>query len=397
MAGAIDFSFEWLLHPTPSRVFLNSHWQKMPLHISNRGQGYFQKFFTIDRFEAELAGGHFHPDVLRLFDAGERLPVETYLDPSGRPRMRDLFRLFAEGKTINYYIHYSDPKIASLCRDVETKLHFKTKPALFLTPREANGLGAHYDYVDIFVLQLWGKKTWRLFEPVFDSPIRDQDRLAIDKTRLGEPVLEAELQCGDVLYLPRGYIHEPFTTDEPSLHLSLGITFFVWYDLLKEILERAVSGDALLRQPIPSELLKDPDSTGFDEVIGQALAVLQTHAKTGPAVRKLLEGVYLDQPQHTGGQFRQLARLAEIGPETLVVQRDVATGFVADGGEIAELVFSGDKLTGPGHLAPILRDIAARKEPFRPVDLVCSLNEKSRLVLIRKLVQQGYLKIAAEA
>ena len=71
------------------------------------------------------------------------------------------------------------------------------------------GFAPHFDDVEVFILQIEGKKRWRLYEPRnkqeelprFSSPNFDQ-------SEIGEPCLDVVLEAGDLLYLPRGTIHQ---------------------------------------------------------------------------------------------------------------------------------------------------------------------------------------------
>jgi ribosomal protein L16 Arg81 hydroxylase len=47
-----------------------------------------------------------------------------------------------------------------------------------------------------------------------------------------EPLLDVELEAGDALYLPRGYVHAALTTDVDSVHLTIGVLSTTWYDVL---------------------------------------------------------------------------------------------------------------------------------------------------------------------
>ena len=70
---------------------------------------------------------------------------------------------------------------------------------VYLTPPGTQGFAPHFDDVDVFILQLEGKKHWRLYEP------RDQDKLPRFSSRnfaqeeIGEPFLETTLTAGDFL------------------------------------------------------------------------------------------------------------------------------------------------------------------------------------------------------
>ena len=62
----------------------------------------------------------------------------------------------------------------------------------------------------------------------YSSPNFEQDEI-------GEPVLEAVLEPGDVLYMPRGCIHQAYCSPgDHSLHVTLSTNQFnTWADLLE--------------------------------------------------------------------------------------------------------------------------------------------------------------------
>ena len=41
----------------------------------------------------------------------------------------------------------------------------------YLTPSNSQGFAPHYDDIEAFVLQLEGKKHWRLYSPRFDGEV----------------------------------------------------------------------------------------------------------------------------------------------------------------------------------------------------------------------------------
>ena len=91
------------------------------------------------------------------------------------------------------------------------------------------GFAPHWDDVDVFVLQLEGSKRWRVFAP----PTEEQELPRHSSKDFGGPAalkragyeaacLDVVLERGDVLYLPRGFVHEAISSaEEASLHLTL--------------------------------------------------------------------------------------------------------------------------------------------------------------------------------
>jgi len=57
------------------------------------------------------------------------------------------------------------------------------------------------------------------------------------------------------------------------------------------------------------------------------------------------------------------------------------------------LVYEGREVILPARISSELGFIAASEEPFRLADLPGSLDEESRLVLARRLVREGFLRI----
>lgn len=72
---------------------------------------------------------------------------------------------------------------------------------VFVTPPNSQALNAHVDAHQIFVVQLMGTKRWLL----------------------GDTHQEIVIDAGDVLYLPKGCLHEARTDGVTSIHETLGI------------------------------------------------------------------------------------------------------------------------------------------------------------------------------
>lgn len=64
--------------------------------------------------------------------------------------------------------------------------------------------------------------------------------------------LSIRLSAGDVLYVPRGWIHEAQSGPETSSwHLTLGIHPATWYDVLARALEISALREPILRRALP--------------------------------------------------------------------------------------------------------------------------------------------------
>jgi lysine-specific demethylase/histidyl-hydroxylase NO66 len=110
---------------------------------------------------------------------------------------------------------------------------------VYLTPKNSQGFAPHWDDIEAFVLQLEGKKRWRVYEPLEKLPKASSANLTDDV--IGKSVLDVTLEPGDMLYFPRGFIHQANATDEHSLHITISCYQNTSYsDFLKEYLPMAL-------------------------------------------------------------------------------------------------------------------------------------------------------------
>jgi hypothetical protein len=111
---------------------------------------------------------------------------------------------------------------------------------LYLTPPVSQGFESHFDYMDVFVVQMHGSKHWRIYNnPFIISPRQDQKFKPNLSQLKSVPHEDFLLHHGDVLYIPSGYVHDARVKglSNPSLHLSFGIEVdvaFRWEGMLHQ-------------------------------------------------------------------------------------------------------------------------------------------------------------------
>ena len=70
---------------------------------------------------------------------------------------------------------------------------------VYLTPPGTQGFAPHFDDVDVFLLQLEGRKHWRLYEPSEGDKLARFSSRNFTQDEIGEPFLETTLEAGDFL------------------------------------------------------------------------------------------------------------------------------------------------------------------------------------------------------
>ncbi len=326
----------------------------------------------------------------RLVKAGEQLSTRDYTvdipwRPSGFTGTADVDRVLAEwerGATIVLQaLHLGRPELGAFCRSLERTLGHPTQVNAYYTPRSAQGLPVHHDTHDVFVLQISGEKRWLVYEPALELPLKNQ-KYAAGQGGPGPAVHDLVLRAGDMLYLPRGWLHEALTSESDSLHLTVGVNVVTWLDAFKAALEEC--GDELgFRRSI-----QQGDAA---ELIGLLHARLTNDAVERRAAEKLTR----TRRPIRDGQLAQLRALDELDVDTVLERRATVLAQLADRNGSVVLAFEGKELVFPAHAGEELRAVLELEEPFSAADLPGSLDEDGRLVLVRRLVREGLLRISA--
>jgi ribosomal protein L16 Arg81 hydroxylase len=321
----------------------------------------------------------------RLVKAGETMTGYT-TDVPWRPRpftgMADVRRVLQEfdhGATLVLQaLHVTHPPLAAFARHLELELRHPVQVNAYYTPRAAQGLPVHHDTHDVFVLQVSGEKRWLVYEPVLELPLRSQRYTA----ELGEPgptVLDVTLTPGDPLYLPRGWLHEALTSETDSLHLTVGVNVITWFDAVKAALDEA-GNELALRHSID-----DGRTDDVLEALGDRLGRADVERRRAERLERR------SRPALADG-FDQLRALRELTADTRVERRDVHALLREDGDSLV-LRFDGAELRMSARLRDEVEAILAAATQFTAEDLPGPLDQKGRLVLLRRLVREGLLRI----
>ncbi|EPB68707.1 cupin family protein [Ancylostoma ceylanicum] len=129
----------------------------------------------------------------------------------------------------------------------------------YLTPAGSAGFAPHWDEIDAFLLQLEGKKYWKVYAP--DStddelPLEPSGNFTDDDMKDRKPTFEGWIEAGDLLYIPRGFIHQASTADDVhSFHITISSgRLWSFADLMERLVPEAVKGLASNRWKVRKSL-----------------------------------------------------------------------------------------------------------------------------------------------
>ncbi|WP_367043903.1 cupin domain-containing protein [Streptomyces sp. Je 1-332] len=174
---------------------------------------------------------------LRIAQAGQLVPPDSYGTPpgSGDPYFRidphKLNQRLADGATLVLDgIDELHAPIEQLAADIEHVVRERVQVNCYASFGPQPAFDTHWDDHEVLVLQVHGRKRWRVFAPTRPHPTRRDTQPP--QQPVDEPVADLILTPGDVLHVPRGWWHDATAVDEPSLHLTFGVTPPTGVDLL---------------------------------------------------------------------------------------------------------------------------------------------------------------------
>jgi hypothetical protein len=240
MHGVARENLARLLEPCVPEEFLASAWGRDSRHVRGRA-GKFSPLMPWPRLNDLLARHRLDSPRLRLTREGKPVPASSYLRhaPGGRgktpiPRLRpsDLTDQLRDGATLVLdAVEELHAPLTDLAESLELCFRERVQINLYAGWRTSRGFDLHWDDHDVFILQVAGRKRWRVYGETRPSPVANDSEPAPKPD--GDALWEDTLEDGDLLYIPRGWWHVAFPLDEPTLHLTVGVHKRTGLDLLR--------------------------------------------------------------------------------------------------------------------------------------------------------------------
>jgi hypothetical protein len=392
-----SWGLEELLRPRTPEEFLRDHWEKAPLHVGERDQDFYPRWFGLMDVESWLWSQRRCDDpVLLLTAPGLRWEKRA---PS-RTSIEQIAEAFLRGETLQINgIQETSLPLAGLAHRLRQQVDARVHINVYLTPGGCQGLARHADTHDVLVLQLEGSKRWQVFDGLVPLPTPEATVSEVDYPynlrELGQaaseaPLLDVCLRPGSLLYVPRGFPHEAQALPgEVSVHLAVGIYPQHGFD----VLHLAVAAAALRRVEFRRALRPGWWSgEGEDHALLADLASLaRSLSEDTECLRAALD---LARARHAessaalpGGHLRLALRGEALALGSRLVRREGLLCAAQAAPPHAMLRFGSRHLRGPGRLLPVFRFIAER-EAFLVSELPL-LDDPGKLVLARRLLLDG--------
>lgn len=283
----------------------------------------FSDLFSAGAVDELLSRRGLRTPFLRVAKDGSTLPESSFTSPAGvgatvADQLDDtaLWREFAGGATLVLQaLHRTWEPVADLSAELGAELGHPVQANAYVTPPQSRGFDAHYDVHDVFVVQVEGVKRWLVHRPVLPDPLRDQPwtdhRSAVAEAARTEAHIDAVLEPGDVLYLPRGWLHAARARGEVSIHLTFGVHSWTRHALAEQLVESALSllrDDPEMRGTLP---LGVDGATGELDAVRERLTAAVREADPTPLFHRARRRQGRPAPL---GPLAQLAAVDGLGP-----------------------------------------------------------------------------------
>ncbi|MEV1025729.1 cupin domain-containing protein [Streptomyces sp. NPDC050264] len=305
--------------------FARDVWARAPL--LTRGASDFSDLFSAAAVDELISRRGLRAPFLRVAKDGATLPESSFTSPGGvgatvADQLDDtaLWRSFADGATLVLQaLQRTWEPIADFSTRLGTELGHPVQANAYVTPPQNRGFDAHYDVHDVFVLQVAGAKRWTIHEPVHPDPLRDQPwtghRAAVAEAARGPARIDTVLEPGDVLYLPRGWLHAAQAQGAVSIHLTLGIHNWTRHALAEQLAQSALAllrDDPRMRGSLPLGVDGPADELGF---VRERLVAALAEADPEPLFQRTRRSQARPAPM---GPLAQLAAVEGLAPDSPV-------------------------------------------------------------------------------
>jgi ribosomal protein L16 Arg81 hydroxylase len=274
----LTHSFAATLGDLDAKDFLAQFWGKSFTRLPGR-RGRFHSLLSWSDVNGMLQKHRLEPPRLRLVRKGEFAPKSAYLRYEGgrvpfvvpeklSRQLRDGYTLIVDA------VDDMADGVMQLAEDFERVLHESVQVNMYAGWREMQGFHRHCDTHDVVILQVFGKKYWRVYEGGRPHPLKDD--IAPNEEAPSKIVWEGLLEDGDALYIPRGWWHEASGVGEVTLHLTFGIHQRTGVTLMHWLADQ-LRGSVDFRAPLQRFASAEERHTQLETLRTQIVAALDDH------------------------------------------------------------------------------------------------------------------------
>lgn len=237
LTGEGSPAFDQLLRPIERVLFFEQVYERRPLLVTGRSASFYGDIVALEDVDLLLRSPATPARFLRVNRNGRDIARSEW-SRGDAVDSNAVSELFASGATLimneaNVFFR----GLAAFCNRVEQEEHFAVQPNIYITPAASRAFDRHHDDHDVFIMQVFGEKNWKLY----GSPLQLPSRYQESKTGAYAALAPEECFCltpGDLLYIPRGHVHDAETESKASIHITFGLHPPYLFELVQELARR---------------------------------------------------------------------------------------------------------------------------------------------------------------
>ena len=377
----------WVLGLPDSKEFVSEYLGRRWLHARSDRRDRFADLLSLAELDEVLGKYGVRLPTIRLVRADEDLPASEYVWRDNMVDPAQAARLFSQGATVIFgSLHDRHEGMRRLCAAVTEQVCARTQTNIYLTPPDSQGFKPHWDTHDVYVLQIEGSKRWRIYGGGPETPLADQ-KFDPKVDQPGEVEAEFTLEAGQVLYIPRGIMHAAVTTDEISLHVTLGVMPYTWSDLLVDSVSEVVERSPEWRQNVPFGFAR-ADSGELRRRLGEMAGRLAQEVNLPTVVAERQRTFESNQRPRATDLLRQASGAAGVGERDRVQWRPGVPGRIEPRNGRVVVVSGGREVEFPEAATTTLRRLLVGDAVIAS-DVDDGLDWESRRVVLSALIREG--------
>lgn len=391
-----NFRLEQVVAPVSTAAFFRTYWEKKPLVVNRKNSNYYHELLTLADVDQVITSFNLpHPEI-ELVDAKERINRSQYTRGNNRIDVAKLYDLFADGATVILpHLHLRLPSLAAFCRGMEYDFSMPYQTNIYLTPANAQGFKTHYDTHDVFVLQIAGTKSWRIYDTPLSLPHRGQ-QFSSEEVKAGDVTQIFKLKPGDMVYLPRGTMHDADSHTGTSLHITVGALAYTWTDFLLEAVSAASIEDPDFRRSLPVGYARPGYRRAkAKEEFRTLVRKFSRSADFERVLDQFADRIAATRQPVLSGQMTQVEGLAKLTVKSVVGRRPALIYKAAREGDRFVVSVFGKEIAFPNFVAPAVRH-ALKTNRYRIGDLPGDLDDDGKVTLIARMIREGLLMAAPD-
>ena len=377
-----------------SQNFLDNYWQKQSLFIPN---AFPEQINCLE--PNDLAGFSLEENI------ESRIIIErenNQWDQLHGPFNDDTFKSLPTSKwtlLVQAVDHYL-PNLALLLDQFNFLPQWRIDDIMMSYATKGGNVGPHYDYYDVFLIQISGQRHWQVGQLCDDKskliknlPIRILKDFNTSEEHIVNP--------GDVLYLPPGIAHHGIALDDECITLSVGFRAPSYADMLSEYshhLADQLPGQHRYQDKSLKARTESTHHSGMitEQDVQSVKAQLLEHFSSDQNL-KLWMAEFLSLPKYEEcaplSCELSKAEFLELLSSGLPIHRDESSRFVVTQDmDRVRLYINGSEAT-LHEAEPTFVQLIASRRVFATNDLNELMANENNLSLLFEMVKKGYFYI----